>query len=82
MRMDSWGLVFISLMFGVGISLFFLMMLISAGLSGAWKLTIWTNTIGEGLPEIIMFLGVICLEFIGLFFHLRKEFGKKRTETK
>lgn len=54
-------------------------MLVAAASSGAWKLTIWTNTIGEGWPEIVLFCGVSGLQAIGLVFYCRNDLATEKT---
>jgi hypothetical protein len=73
----NWSWIFTSLMLGLGTTLFMLFLLIAAASSGAWKLTIWTNTIGEGLPEILLFLGVISVQCLGLVLHWKTGTIKK-----
>jgi hypothetical protein len=63
-------------MLGLGITLFMLALLIAAAYSG-WKLTIWTNTIGEGWPEVLLFFGVIGIQSLGLFLHWKTGIPKK-----
>ena len=64
-------------MLGFGITLFLFALLVAAALSGVWKLTIWTNTIGEGWPELVLFLGVITVEGVGLVVHWKTTSSNK-----
>jgi hypothetical protein len=66
---DSWSIIFLALMLGLGITVFMFSMLLAAAYSGTWKLTIWTNTIGEGWPEILLFVGVISIQSLSLLRH-------------
>ena len=74
---ESWSAVFAALMLGLGLTLFLLGLLIAAALSGTWTLTLWTNTIGEGWPEILLIGGVIGIQSIGLVLHWRTNSPKR-----
>lgn len=67
----AWGFQLVALMLGLGITGFLTAMLISAAMNH-YVLTIWTNTIGEGDVEVLLFLGVLVVEVLGLALHLRR----------
>lgn len=68
---DSWSWIFVALCLGAGITAFFTAMLVSAAIYG-WKLTIWTNTLGEGWLEIALFITLTIFQFAAIALHWRK----------